>query len=274
MKVVADGPTDIQLPSHLDVLIESPSLSFLTAATQFSKLMSTGRMGLQEARLRLLALGVEECASYALNPCRPGVGESAYGVAPSLAAAELVSYLSSASQVRGLPLAREMAGLVFDRSASEMETYLCAALSLPVHVGGLGLPVPELNASIDLMPEQKLALNHTHRLTPDLLWRELGLALEYLGKLPHGSKEAQDEDAGRFQDYDVLGIRAMPVRYLHVSTQQALMEFARRLACVMEQCGAKGTLAWIDELAGDDDWRHLQRVLMMTLLPAVRDERV
>ena len=152
-----------------------------------------------------------------------------------------------------------------------MESLLYAALSLPPALGGLGLPRPELNQPLSLGDLQHLILNHVECITPDLLWREFLLVLEYLGELPHNSRQAQHEDANRMQDYPLLGYQALPVRREHVSNQTELNRLATRIATLMDQRGAHGMRAWVDELRADSEFLALQRILLMVMLPAVHD---
>jgi hypothetical protein len=257
------------LPRSVEVMVETSALGFLTAADQLTRMVRSDKLGLQRAMLRLLALGVEDCSTYVQDPWRPSVAEPTYGAEPAMTARDLQAYLNEVSGVRGLTLARDAARLVFDRSASEMESFLCAALSLPPHVGGMGMDTPTLNNTIVLGPEQRLILNHQKALTPDLFWERWNMVAEYLGKLPHDGREAQDEDASRFQDYDVLGMRGIPIRYAHVQKPEKFDALARRIAYVMEEQGASGVREWVEELMGDDEWRHRQRVLFMEMLPKV-----
>ena len=225
----------------------------------------------QEAELRLFKLGVEDCSTYVVDPRTPSLGTCAYDCAPALSADELRQYLGAIKSVPGVGMARRVGEWVYDGSASEMETLLWAGLALSPHLGGLGLDAPLANFELPLSDLQRLALNHVDHLTPDLLWLLLRIILEYLGDEPHEGKSAQDEDMGRIQDYQVLGYLVFPVRFKHVRNPAAFNRLAQRLAAAMEERGARGVRAWLDELLSDEDFLHRQRVLFKVMLPAVHD---
>lgn len=269
--VAAQGPLSVALPKTFDLAVDAARLSFVDAAQRLSKLASRGFMSAQEARLRLLKLGLEDCGTYVLDPMNPTGGGDMFSVSPAMTSVELRDYLDEAYGLRGLPFARLVGALVADRAASEMESFLFAATRLPPNLGGLGLPIPEMNATKELDECKGLMLNHVERLTPDLLWRKLHTLLEYLGKEPHEGVTAQAEDMNRIQDWQVLGYDALPVYFSHVKNPTAFNRFAVRLAKVLEQNGARGVVAWVNELLSDDDFLVRQRILFKVMLPAVVD---
>ena len=261
----------ISLPDDLEIMVESPQLSFLGAAEALSKLVTRGVLSSAEADLRLAKLGIEDCSSYALDPQKPLERDCAYELTPVLAAEDLRAYLEEARGFAGLTRARHVGGLVFDSSASQMETFLNAGISFPCNLGGMSLERPAANSSIPLSDLQKLMLNHMDHITPDLYWKALRIVMEYLGKEPHEGSRAQDEDMGRFQDYETLGYRTFPVRYRHVRTPIEFNRLMVRLARVMDECGARDALAWVEELLADKDFLARQRLFFKVMLPAVVD---
>ena len=269
--VAAQGPLSAAMPKTFELVVDTAQLSFVDAAQRLSKLVKRGVMSAQEARLRLLKLGLEDCGTYVLNPLNPAGGGDMFSVSPAMTSAGLRDYLDEAYGLRGLPFARSVGALVADQAASEMESFLFAATGLPPNLGGLGLPIPEMNASKALDECRELMLNHSERLTPDLLWRKLHTLLEYLGKEPHEGAAAQTEDMSRLQDWQVLGFDALPVYFQHVKNPTVFNRFAMRLAKVLEQNGARGVVAWVSELLSDSDFLAKQRVLFKVMLPAVVD---
>lgn len=256
----------------IELLVESPQLSFLMTTRQTRQLVSKGVLDDQRAELSLLRLAVEECGSYALDPWRPRDGDFCRGLLPQLSANDLRAYLEEAHGLRGAKRALKTADLVFDGADSPMEAFVNAALALPVHLGGLGLARPVANHAIDVKDKQELGLVHVSRITPDLLWpKPLMIIIEYLGKEPHEGQEAQDEDMGRIQDFQALGYLVFPLRYRHVRTPREFNRMALRLATAMDERGAKGTRAWVEELMEDEEFLARQRVLFATMLPVVRD---
>ena len=270
MRVTCDGgPLAAVVPNGLEMLVESPSLSFLGAAAQLDRLVRSGNMSETEADARLLRLAVEECSTYALDPRDPLAGACIFDVAPLLASSQLSAYLAEARSFPGLTAAQRVAGWVFDGSASPMETFLNAALSLPAARGCFELPVPLANHTICLDEFQRTILNHLDHITPDLLWLAYKIILEYLGKEPHEGGAAQDEDMSRIQDYEVLGYRVLPVRYRHVKSPGAFNKLVLRLAQLMGCKGSFNAPAWVNELLQDRKFLALQRIFFATMLPPV-----
>lgn len=265
----ADHP--IRLPDDLEIMVESPCLSFLGAAGALSKLATRGILSSAEADLRLAKLGIEDCSSYALDPQKPLERDCAYELKPVMTAGELRAYLDEAQGFAGLARARRVGDLVFDGSASQMETFLNAGIAFPCGLGAMSLQRPVANREIPLSDLQKLMLNHVDHITPDLLWEALRIVMEYLGKEPHEGGRAQDEDMGRFQDFETLGYRTFPVRYRHVRTPLEFNRLMVRLARVMDECGARGSLAWVEGLLLDEDFLARQRSFFKVMLPAVVD---
>ena len=265
--------TELELSDpSVELLIEAPQSSFLMAARQMGLLVSRGILDEQRADLGLLRLAAEDCGSYAVDPWRPRDGGFSRGLPPLLASDDLRAFLDEAHGLRGVVRASRVAGLSFDDADSPMEAFVNAGLVLPPHMGGLGLARPVANHAIDLKDKQELGLVHVSRITPDLLWPEpLMIIIEYLGKEPHEGPEAQDEDMGRVQDYQALGYLVFPLRYRHVRTPREFNRTALRLATAMDERGARGVRAWVEELMGDEEFLARQRILFATMLPAVRD---
>lgn len=267
----AQCPLAVGLPSDVEVYVESPFLSFLIASAQLTRLAKKGAMSEQDADLRLFKLGVEECSSYAFDPADPAGRPCAFDLEPLMAAEELRSYLAGIRNMPGLVRARRVADLLFDGSASPMETLVNAGISLPPRLGCFGLEPPLANERISLDDAQRVILNHADHITPDLLWKELKIIIEFLGREPHEGEAAQDEDAGRIQDFETLGYCVLPVRYRHVKSPPAFNRLVARLAVIMEQCGVRGVCAWVAELAGDAEFAALQRRFFALMLPPVSD---
>lgn len=265
------GSEAMPVPSEIEVLVQAPAFAFLDAASSLSKLVSRGSMSKTEALLRLAKLGIEDCSTYVLHPAKPLAYDCKYQVDPILSAEKLRDYLKCAKGFAGLKLARDAGKLVFDNSASQMETFLNAGISFPSSLGCMGLQQPLANHRLQLSSLQKLMLNHVDHITPDLLWEDLLILMEYLGQKPHKGERAENEDMGRFQDYGTLGFRTFPVRYRHVCSPQAFNRLMVRLAKAMDECGARGSLATVNELQRDESFLAQQKVFFKVMLPAVRD---
>lgn len=257
------------MPKGLDVLVDSPPLSFALAARQLSRSALHGNMSQQEADLRLFKLGIEECGLYALNPWNPLGGETCFKIPPATSAAQVQAYLSALHGFDGQERSKKVAEMLFDNVASQMEGLLVSAIGLPSHLGGMCMGRPEANAEIPLNELQRLMLNHTERLTPDLFWRKLGIILEYLGKEPHDSAKASEDDIDRVQDFQVLGYDVLLVDFRHMRSPEQFNQLAVRIAEVMGKRGQQNMRSWVDELVADPEFKARQRVLFMVMLPPV-----
>ena len=266
---VAEGTDALGVPPEAELLVDSASLAFVEAARQFTRLVSRGKLSWEEASIRLLALGAEDCGSYVLDPWRPREGGCLFEVAPVMSTTVLGTYLCAAKGLDGLAMARGVADLIPDGCASPMETLVYAGLTLPPDLGGFGLVRPEANARIDLSPMQQLMLNHVDHITPDLLWRDWCLIIEYLGHEPHSGAEALDEDSGRVQDYQVLGYAVLPLTFKHVRNPTEFNRTVLRFARIMESRGLQGVVAQVQALLSNQEFLGQQRVLFQVLLPSV-----
>ena len=74
--------------------------------------------------------------------------------------------------------AAEVAGLLYEGSASPMETAIALLLTLPANLGGMGLPHAELNTPVDVSKWHG-TLSDRDTVTPDMQWRALRVAIEY-----------------------------------------------------------------------------------------------
>lgn len=78
-----------------------------------------------------------------------------YGTKPLLTRRSFLAYLAKVNARKGVGRARRVVEAAFDRAASPMETVLALMLTLPVRVGGFGLPRPRLNGEVPLMSCKK-----------------------------------------------------------------------------------------------------------------------
>lgn len=261
----------LNLPNHIQVLVDSPQLAFATAAQQLQRALTKGGITEIDARSRLLKIGLEDCSTYSLDPWQPQLGNCAFNCAPCLTADDLRRYLGQLHHFDGCTLAREVSKWVFDGSASPMESLINAAYSLPTRMGSLCLGNPVANKTIALSEVEHMKLNHIDHITPDLLWEALRIVIEYLGVDPHSNSAAHQEDMNRIQDYQSLGYIVFPVLYEHVRTPEAFNELALRVAAAMEQRGLHGAQAHVERLVADQEFLARQRSLFAIMLPAVSD---
>lgn len=110
--------------------------------------------------------------------------------------------LDSSGERNDAPRARRALDLISGESASPMETGLFLMLTLPVEMGGLGLPRPVLNKTIPVQLDGK-------NLTPDLLWQDRKLIIEYESSEFHAGRgrDKTDHDTMRANALRAAGYR-------------------------------------------------------------------
>lgn len=121
--------------------------------------------------------------------------------------------------------------LAFENSASPMETAVVLMLSLPVEYGGFGLPKPQLNRAIDVSGHRGI-LAERDEVTPDLLWEDANLALEYDSAGHHGQAGPARlaEDAVRSNILTALGYRVLRVTNRSIASLEGMSLLARQVA--------------------------------------------
>ncbi len=164
-----------ELPPHSHIPIEDP---FHLSTPEAAFLQAASAMDL----IKLIVIGYELCGTYTELP--NGNRE----LAPRMTCASLQRYLDQASGAYGIKKARKALGYMLDRSASPMETRLALLLSLPVLLGGYGLPQPQLNCP--------LAIDNA-TMHVDLYWHSARFALEYDSNLHHAGAEKLNSDSIR-----------------------------------------------------------------------------
>ena len=125
--------------------------------------------------------------------------------------------------------AREVAELAFDGAASPMEASLALMLSLPVGLGGLGLPKPQLNVAIDVSSRRGV-LTDADQVTPDFLWPEERVALEYDSGEFHAGEPGLGRDAARANTLTAMGYRVFRATPWQVRSLAGIELLGRQLA--------------------------------------------
>ena len=168
------------------------------------------------------------------RPPHPGSPTTAFGREPLASRAEMRGFLRRMPASAGITRARRALDLAYDRSGSPMETALALILTLPVDMGGYGVPRPGLNRPISLLPGQR-ELSSMSEITPDLCWEEAKVAIEYDGDdfHPADSPEKLSSDNERQNALTSLGYRVIRVRYPQVASPQRMDLLARQLASLL-----------------------------------------
>ena len=220
-----------------DILIASPSFCLQ-------------QMAAGAGLARGSAVGMEICGRYARSPRASG----GFHKRPPLATvAELVAHFEDC-HAYGARRVREALAYVVEGSRSPMETVVVLLFTLPVEVGGCGLPRPQLNFRVEIPPALQAALGKPY-LTVDLCWPEWGVILEYDSYLWHRSKARVDEDSARNEGLRDLGWMVRSLTAGMLENDQMRGELVRR---VMARAGRR--------LPDDDAFALRQRALVRELL--------
>jgi hypothetical protein len=156
---------------------------------------------------------------------------------PTLTTIESIhTFMAETPRALGCKRLKAALDMAFERSASPMETTLALMLTLPTEYGGFGLPKPELNVQKDvhdsgLVPPERKAI------TPDLLWEEEHVALEYDSDEFHGLNDTAQlaRDAFRSNVLTALGYRTLRATTNMVRKLYSLELLAKHLAVVLGQ---------------------------------------
>ncbi len=181
--------------------------------------------------VRIATIAMELAGTYRLSP---GELLPNYKAAPIMSMASLMETAGFAEGFFGATRAQRIAEMAADGSASPMETSLFLMLTLPVEWGGYGLPRPVLNHTLDIS-QLRGSLASGDVITPDLLWGERLLALEYESDAFHRKwhRPKLSTDAERANTLSTLGytvLRATPSETLDLGR---LTMLARQISVLL-----------------------------------------
>ena len=156
-----------------------------------------------------------------------------YHVLPIMSAKSLAAMADAVGSSTAASRARTVAEFAFDGAASPMETALALLLCLPVDYGGFGLPRPQLNAGIDVS-SCRGRLSDVGLVTPDFLWEEQRVALEYDSTEFHVAGAGdRGRDAVRANTLTAVGYRVFRATPRVVGSLYGLGLLARQLAAAL-----------------------------------------
>lgn len=222
------------------VHVSSPAFCFLQIA---------GALPLPE----LIQLGDELCGAYTpselsvagLDPC------------PPLTDVETIAqFLAGAQGARGTRNAQRALGYLVGRSASPMETALEMLLCLPVHLGGQGVPKPEMNRCIDMTRAAQSRWDGDLCMG-DLVWPDKRLVVDYNGQEAHCSFEQRRRDDLRRNRLNSLGYTVIDAYRKHLTDPEQTEMLVRQ---VMRKLGRR-----IDQRGRTPDWRRCAYLLRRQL---------
>lgn len=216
----------------------------------------------------LLFLGLELCGRYGLRDGRVFMRRQ------TCTRQQLLAFAEYAQHVHGRKRAMAVAPNVLEGAGSPMEAALALVLHAPCEAGGYGLAAPELNRSLPVEGDVRRLWPDDH-ITPDLLWEDAKLAIEYDSDEHHTAGRRIANDARRRDVLVELGYRVVTVTTEHMRSAR---EVERIAGIVARAVGAD--LAPQDEEARKARASLLERMRRMathpeelTALPQARGSR-
>lgn len=174
-------------------------------------------------RVEELALfGLELCGSYVIDKNDPRGFVS--DTVPECTVERLRIFLERCPGAPGSERAKTALRWVADKSSSPMESMLVLLLCLPRRLGGFGLPMPELNVSIN----ELLGLGSPEK-GPfvDLIWRFALFSLEYDSDLEHTGSDRLARDSIRRVLLEEAKVRSFSVVNRQINSSYELSRIAR-----------------------------------------------
>ena len=209
------------------IAVSSPEFCFLQMASELSL-------------IKLIELAFELCGSYSLPTVAAEHSQSQQQTRgfsirkPLTDTKRLKTFIAQLSGVNGIKKARRALRYVAGGSASPMETKLTMFLTLPLALGGYGLPMPELNSRIIPVRAAKRTASRAYYLC-DLFWPDYDLAVEYDSDLYHTGSERIASDSKKRNTLTSLGIVIITVTTQQIHSSTETEKIARLVAGNMEK---------------------------------------
>lgn len=143
----------------------------------------------------------------------------------------MAAWLGTTSVERRVKL---VADLALEKSASPMETAVALMLTLPVEMGGFGLPKPQFNVSPDVRSERG-TLSDRDEVKADMLWEDERVVVEYDSYEFHGrlGPWQLSRDALRANILTAIGYSVFRVTFGVVASLAGMSLLARQIAHVL-----------------------------------------
>ena len=155
--------------------------------------LSLAQMALERSVARTAQYGSFLCSSYRL-PFDPDSTELP-ARNPLVHRSELAAFLSGNQAQHGCKIAQRALPWIVEGAASPPEVQLALRLCLPFRYGGYNMPLPQMNAVIDLTADEQGVVGKEF-LKGDAVWPDAQLVVEYDG-FYHASKTQMQADAVR-----------------------------------------------------------------------------
>lgn len=176
----------------------------------------------------LTLVTMELMGTYRLSP--PG-GATRYKQQPLLSFASMEQFMQRVGRTYGRNRLCASLALAGPHSASPMETALYLMLCLPELYGGYGLPRPKLNREIPVQNHERLWTGGAS-ITPDLLWPNINLVIEYDSDEMHGNAGPLKlaRDAMRANVLSTLGYTVLRVTTRNIQSPVDVERLAHQIA--------------------------------------------
>ena len=204
----------------------------------------------RESKVKAIVTAMEICGGYGRTPR----AKDGFIMRPPLARLSDLREHFDHNHSYGAKQARRALRHAVEGSRSPMETVVILLFTLPVEMGGCGLPEPEVNVRIEVPADLRAALGKPY-VVVDLCWRDVRIILEYDSYLWHSTALAVDSDSTRNE-----GLRDQGWMVRSVTAGMLTNDMMRRhlVSKVMERFGRK--------LPGNPEFDQLQHDLIQELL--------
>lgn len=254
-----DGQESKYLPPGVRVFVENPSSIVLSMAYELAKRERMQKSTHQESVIRLLKLCLELCGTFTLDPHNPLNERATFWIDPILTKDALITDVLSVHKLMGLPLAKEVLPMVYERSGSPGESFTGCALFCPTEYGGLSIGDYETNAELILSDHQYRMLSFG-KLTPDFYMAKYKIAIEYNGE-DHEKGTNPNRDRMRMNGYSMLACKAFVITRFEVRSLGAFNKCARQIVGAIESYEGPSVGKRFEKLMTDIDFMVRQRVL-------------
>ena len=262
---IGGDPFHIKGGSVEHVLVEAPGFTLTSAADELCGLVSRGQLSQDSAFIRLVGLAMELCGIYARDPSMPLVGPVAHDLDPITSVGASVELLEELRGRRGVSLARRALACANDGSGSVMETFWYCVFCLPPRLGGSSLARPLQNAPLEWTSDVIDIVLH-ERMRPDFYWPQYETACEHQGR-DHAGEAALAEDSRRARDYELCGIRYLPLTKRDARNEGTVRELLAQLFRIIASSEGPAFQRKAARILNDPDVRAARRVLLGQLLP-------
>lgn len=149
---------------------------------------------------------------------------------PMMSPSSFMDYVGEMPRSKGVERGRAVADAAFFMCASPMETMLALMLTLPVSMGGFGMPRPLVNWEVPLEPRD-LTVCSQASIIGDLCWPDQRVVIEYNGWDDHfgAGPHKVASDANRANSLTAMGWKVFQVSFEQVKTLDGVSLLARQL---------------------------------------------